>query len=126
MKGLSRAAHHIEGQPMFKLLARVQEMYKEHKARRDLLVKGLNELPGVRCLRPGGALYVFPNTQGAGMYDETFSRVMLNEVGVALLPGSNFGENGSGFVRLCYVTSRENITEGLDRMKNCLIKKAYA
>ena len=60
------------------------------------------------------------------MDDETFSRVMLNEAGVALLSGSNFGEDGSGFVHLCYVTSRENITEGLDRMKNCLIKKAYA
>jgi len=101
----------------------VWEMIKEYKARRDLLVQGLNDLPGVNCLNPGGAFYVFPNIRGTGMDDETFAKVMLEEAGVALLPGSNFGENGSGFVRLCYATSQENIVKGLNGMKKCLKKR---
>ncbi len=101
----------------------VKEMMQEYRARRDILVKGLNELPGVRCVTPGGAIYVFPNISGTGMDDETFARVMLEDAGVALLPGSNFGESGAGFVRLCYATSRENIVEGLRRMKDCLQKR---
>lgn len=98
----------------------VDSMMKEYKARRDLLVSGLNQLPGVKCLRPGGAFYVFPNISGTGMDDETFARRMLEEAGVSLLPGSNFGKNGKGFVRLCYANSRENIEEGLKRMRDFL------
>lgn len=95
-------------------------MMSEYKARRDLLVSGLNELPGVKCLKPGGAFYVFPNVSGTGMDDETFAKRMLEEAGVSLLPGSNFGINGKGYVRLCYANSRANISEGLKRMKNLL------
>lgn len=98
----------------------VRNMIREYKARRDLLVEGLNELPGVTCLKPGGAFYVFPNIQGTGMNDETFSKVMLEEAGVALLPGSNFGEAGTGYVRLCYATDKTNIAKGIERMKRCL------
>ena len=98
----------------------VNSMMEEYRARRDLLVSGLNQLPGVKCLCPGGAFYVFPNISGTGMDDETFARRMLEEAGVSLLPGSNFGKNGRGFVRLCYANSRENIDEGLKRMKNFL------
>ena len=94
----------------------VKAMIREYKARRDILVDGLNRLPGVRCVRPGGAFYVFPHIAGTGMDDETFSRVMLEEAHVALLPGTNFGEAGAGFVRLCYATSRAHIVEGLKRM----------
>ena len=98
----------------------VKAMMSEYKARRDLLVAGLNRLPGVKCLKPGGAFYVFPNITDTRMDDETFARRMLEEAGVSLLPGSNFGINGAGFVRLCYANSRENISEGLKRMKNLL------
>ena len=58
------------------------------------------------------------------MSDEAFSTAMLEEAGVGLLPGSNFGETGKGHVRLCYATSRENIVEGLNRMKNYLEKRS--
>ncbi len=98
----------------------VKAMMSEYKARRDLLVNGLNELPGVKCLKPGGAFYVFPNITGTGMDDEIFAKRMLEGAGVSLLPGSNFGENGKGYVRLCYANSRANISEGLRRMKNLL------
>jgi len=98
----------------------VKAMMSEYKARRDLLVNGLNELSGVKCLKPGGAFYVFPNITGTGMDDEIFAKRMLEDAGVSLLPGSNFGKNGKGYVRLCYANSRANISEGLKRMKKFL------
>jgi len=101
----------------------VKKMVSQYKKRRDLLVKGLNELSGVKCLMPGGAFYVFPNISKTGMSDEEFSDFMLNEAGVALLPGSCFGEHGKKYVRLCYATSMENIVEGLNRMKLALDRR---
>lgn len=98
----------------------VKGMMQEYKERRDLLVNGLNELPGVKCLSPGGAFYVFPNITKTGMDDEIFAKRMLEDARVALLPGSNFGEYGKGFVRLCYANSKENIKEGLTRMRSIL------
>jgi aspartate/methionine/tyrosine aminotransferase len=100
----------------------VNRMMEEYRARRQLLVDGLNELPGVSCLLPGGAFYVFPNIRGTDMDDVTFSNVMLDKARVALLPGSSFGESGAGYVRLCYATDREKISAGLERMYNCLRK----
>ncbi len=101
----------------------IRKMMKEYSVRRDLLVKGLNELPGVSCLNPGGAFYVFPNIKNTGMSSEEFADVALHKAGVALLPGSNFGEFGQGYVRLCYANSRENIVKGLKRMKTALTEK---
>jgi aspartate/methionine/tyrosine aminotransferase len=99
---------------------RVREMMKEYRSRRDLLVTGLNTLRGVRCLNPDGAFYVFPNITGTGMDDMTFARRMLDEAGVALLPGSNFGDAGVGHIRICYANSRGNISKGLERMDRLL------
>ncbi len=101
----------------------VKGMMKEYKERRDLLVNGLNELPGIKCISPGGAFYVFPNVEKTGMDDTTFAKRMLEDAGVALLPGSNFGKNGKGFVRLCYANSKENINEGLARMRGILSRR---
>jgi aspartate aminotransferase len=98
----------------------VKGMMQEYKERRDLLVNGLNELPGVKCISPGGAFYAFPNITKTGMDDGTFAKRMLEDAGVALLPGSNFGDNGKGFVRLCYANSKENIREGLTCMRSVL------
>ena len=102
----------------------VKEMMREYRLRRDLIVKGLNTLPGVTCIQPGGAFYVFPNIRGTGMDDVSFAETMLEKAGVALLPGSNFGAAGAGYVRLCYATSRENIDEGIKRMKDYLELKS--
>jgi aspartate/methionine/tyrosine aminotransferase len=98
----------------------VSDMVKEYRERRDLFVAGLNALPGVRCVEPGGAFYTFPNIEGTGMDDLAFSEMMLDEAGVSMVPGSFFGDAGKGFVRLCYATSRENIEEALRRMAACL------
>lgn len=95
----------------------VINMMKEYKERRDLLVSGLNNIPGIKCLQPGGAFYVFPNISGTGLTSEEFTELMLTKAGVALLPGPNFGLFGQGFVRLCYAASKERIQEGIDRIE---------
>ena len=95
-------------------------MMKEYNERRNLIVNGLNAIPGIRCLSPGGAFYVFPNITQTGLTSEEFTELVLQKGGVAILPGSCFGPYGEGYVRLCYATSRENIIEGLRRIQNAL------
>lgn len=94
----------------------VHVMMNEYQARRDLLVDGLNQIPGISCHLPGGAFYAFPNISSFGMSSEEFTDLMLERAGVAILPGSCFGNQGEGFVRLCYATSRTNITEAISRI----------
>jgi aspartate aminotransferase len=94
----------------------VKKMVAEYKARRDMLVGGLNRIPGITCLKPGGAIYVFPNITGTGLSSDRFAEHMLEKAGVAVTPGTSFGEHGEGYVRLCYATSRERIAEGLGRL----------
>lgn len=94
----------------------VKAMMQEYQCRRDLLVEGLNSISGIRCLKPGGAIYVFPNIKKTGLTSEAFANLMLEKAGVALLPGTNFGAAGAGFVRLCYAVSRKRIVEGIKRI----------
>jgi aspartate aminotransferase len=100
--------------------SQVLAMMAEYRLRRDLLVNGLNRIPGIKCLKPGGAIYVFPNISGTGLSSEQFADLMMDKAGVALLPGTNFGKAGAGFVRLCYAVSRERITEGLRRIEEAV------
>ncbi|MEG2520672.1 MAG: pyridoxal phosphate-dependent aminotransferase [Christensenellaceae bacterium] len=100
----------------------INKMMKEYKERRDLLVDGLNDIDGITCLRPGGSFYVFPNIKGTGLNSEQFADLMLEKGHVSLLPGTNFGIYGEGYVRLCYATSKERILEGLKRIKKALKK----
>ena len=97
-------------------------MVNEFRQRRDALVAGLNILPGVSCLKPKGAFYVFPNIKRTGMTSEEFTDLMLNEAGVALTPGPVFGEYAQGYVRLCYTNIVEIINRAIDKM-NCVLKK---
>jgi len=94
----------------------VKEMMAEYKARRDLLISGLNQIPGISCHLPGGAFYAFPNIASFGMTSEAFADVMLDMAGVAILPGSNFGDQGEGFVRIVYAASRDNISAAIKRI----------
>lgn len=94
----------------------VQQMMAEYKARRDLLVAALNEIPGIRCHKPGGAFYAFPDISSFGLTSEEFSDTMLNTASVALLPGSDFGAQGEGFVRICYASSRDQIRQAVERI----------
>ncbi len=94
----------------------VEQMVAEFRRRRDLIVDGLNRLPGVRCLLPRGAFYAFPNIEGTGLSSKELADKLLEEAGVATLTGPSFGVHGEGFLRLSYATSIENIQEGLERM----------
>ena len=94
----------------------VRQMMEEYKARRDLLVNGLNNIPGISCHLPGGAFYAFPDISSFGMTSEAFADELLDKAGVALLPGDNFGKQGEGFVRVCYASSRQNIAAALERI----------
>ncbi len=91
-------------------------MVDEFRARRDLIVDGLNELPGVTCQRPAGAFYVFPQIEGVGADTDQVASRLLQEAGVAVLAGSAFGEVGRDSLRLSYANSRENLQRAIERM----------
>ena len=101
-----------------------QKMVAEFKRRRDVIVDGLNRIPGVTCLRPNGAFYVFPNVQSFGKSAQELSDLILNEGGVAVLPGTAFGAFGEGYLRLSYANSVENINKALERIEQTLAKVA--
>ena len=100
--------------------AAIMEMRVAYQQRRDLLVEGLNHIPGVNCVKPEGAMYAFPNISGTGMTSDAFAHFALEKAGVALLPGNNFGEHGEGFVRLCYVNTRENTKRAVEQLNQAL------
>jgi len=95
-------------------------MVDKFRERRDIMVEGLNSIPGITCLKPKGAFYVFPNVAKTGLTSEEFADVMLNQAGVALAPGTIFGEYAQGYARLCYANSVENIKNAIDRMRKAL------
>ena len=97
----------------------VAMMVSQYQRRRDVIVDGLNELPGVRCLKPLGAFYVFPNIKETGKSSDEVAKLMLDE-GVAVLPGPGFGRYGEGYLRLAYSNSIENIRLALERMEKAL------
>jgi aminotransferase len=92
-----------------------EAMIAEYDRRRQLIVKGLNEI-GLRCFEPRGAFYAFPSIAATGMDEEEFAEALLQEEKVATVPGSAFGEAGRGFVRCSYATAYEQIEEALERM----------
>ena len=98
----------------------VGEMLAEFRDRRDLIVAGLGDLPGVECITPQGAFYAFPRVAGTGRPADELADLLLDEAGVACLSGTAFGHHGEGHLRLSYATSRENITRALDRMGTVL------
>jgi aspartate/methionine/tyrosine aminotransferase len=98
----------------------VDAMVEEFRARRSLIVDGLNSLPGVRCLLPSGAFYAFPNVSGTGMTGSEFADRMLYEAGVSVLGGSAFGRVGVDHVRVSYANSQANLRRALDRMADVL------
>jgi len=95
----------------------VHHMVKVFEHRRDLVVDGLNAIPGVRCKLPQGAFYAFPNIEDTGFNERDLASRLLNEAGVAVLPGTAFGEAGKGFIRLAYTQSEDELRLGLDRIR---------
>jgi aspartate/methionine/tyrosine aminotransferase len=98
----------------------VQAMREEFRRRRQILVNGLCDIPGVSCQMPGGAFYVFPNVSAIERDDIKLATYLLEEGNVAVLGGSTFGPNGRGFIRMSYAASEENLREALKRMKKAL------
>jgi aspartate aminotransferase len=98
----------------------VREMVRSLEQRRDLLVAGLNDLPGVRCALPKGAFYAFPNVSDTGLDAKVLADRLLQEAGVALLAGSAFGEQGRGYLRLSTAAPRETIEGALEAMAGLL------
>lgn len=94
----------------------VAAMTSAYRARRDRLVEGLNAIPGVHCELPQGAFYTFPNVKSFGIPSRELARRLLEEAGVAVLPGDDFGRNGAGYLRLSYATSMQEIDRALERM----------
>jgi aspartate/methionine/tyrosine aminotransferase len=94
----------------------VDAMVEEFRARRDLIVDGLNEIPGFDCLRPQGAFYVFPDVSETGMTGAELADRLLHDAGVCVLAGTAFGGVGEHHIRISYANSRENLTEALRRI----------
>ena len=97
-----------------------EKMVEEFRARRDLIVDGLNELPGFRCHKPAGAFYVFPNIEGTGKTSKEMETFLMHEAGVAALAGTSFGKYGEGYIRLSYANSQENIKRALKKIADVL------
>ena len=100
----------------------VEKMRKMYEERRNIVINGLNEIPGVSCKMPKGAFYAFANIKSFGKTSKELADYLLNNAGVATLPGTAFGKYGEGYIRLSYATSKENIREGLNRIKEALSK----
>jgi len=100
----------------------VAQMVAEFKRRRDVIVEGLNRLPGVSCRSPRGAFYVFPNITALRRPSAEVAAALLAEAGVAVLGGSAFGAYGEGYLRLSYANSEANIRKALARMDPVLAR----
>lgn len=100
----------------------VEKMVAEFKRRREVIVEGLNKINGITCKKPHGAFYVFPNITGTGMDCRKLGDYLLNEAGVAVLPGTSFGQYGEGYLRISFANSVENIKKALERIDEALKK----
>ena len=94
----------------------VDQVVEKFQTRRDCMVAGLNAISGISCQVPEGAFYAFPNISSFGLTSKELSMRILDEAGVALLAGTDFGPHGEGYLRLCYANSMENIELALERL----------
>jgi len=101
--------------------ASATEMVEEYNRRRQIIVKGFNDI-GLSCFEPRGAFYAFPSIKSTGMTSDEFAEKLLLEEKVAVVPGSAFGECGEGHIRCCYATALTDIEEALSRMERFVRK----
>lgn len=94
----------------------VQQMVDEYRRKRDFVVDGLNSIDGIECEKGDGAFYAFPHVQKLGLTAQEFAQELLHEQGVALLPGTDFGDNGEGHVRISFVGDMESLEQGIERI----------
>lgn len=98
----------------------VKQRAEQFRIRRDRIVDGLNSIQGVKCLKPKGAFYVFPNLKSFGKSSKEMADYLLNKAGVATLNGSSFGSYGEGYLRISYANSLENIEKAVLRIGEAL------
>jgi aspartate/methionine/tyrosine aminotransferase len=104
----------------------VIKMVAEFDKRRKVVVDGLNKLPGVSCIIPKGAFYAFPNVSRTGWKAKALASALLEDAGVAIIGGPDFGILGEGYIRVSYANSTENILKALDRMREFLANRKAA
>ena len=95
----------------------ISEMIDEYRRRRDLIVRGLNEIDGFQCMPPKGTFYAFPSVSKIGIPSAKIAEELLEQARLAGIPGSAFGEAGEGYLRLSFATSQRDIQEALARIK---------
>jgi aspartate/methionine/tyrosine aminotransferase len=95
-------------------------MVAEFRGRREVIVDGLNAIPGLSCVRPEGAFYVFPSIAALGRPAGEVEALLLERAGVACLAGTSFGASGEGFLRFSYANSVENLRAALDAVRATL------
>ncbi len=100
----------------------VHAMVKAFDERRKVIVPLLNQLPGFKCVDPGGAFYAFPNITGTGMTSKELQNKMLETAGVATVAGTSFGIHGEGYIRFSYANSTENIRKAIERIGRLLVE----
>lgn len=100
----------------------VEQVVASYRQRRDCLVAGLNSMPGVSCRNPLGAFYVFPNVSQLGRPSAWLAEYLLEQAGVALLPGTAFGKRGEGYLRLCFANSLEQISLAVEKMSSAFAR----
>ncbi len=98
----------------------IEAMVEEFHKRRDVIVEGLNAVPGISCVEPGGAFYAFPNVSALGVPSERVASFLLDTAGVACLSGTAFGKGGQGYLRFSYANSVELIRDALDAIQSSL------
>ena len=98
-------------------------MVAEFDKRRKIVVEELNKLPGISCITPKGAFYAFPNISKTGLKAKPLASTLLEEAGVAIIGGPDFGIHGEGYLRLSYANSAENIRKAIGRMAEFLARK---
>ena len=94
----------------------VIEMREKFRRRKDLIVSGINAIPGLSCFEPKGAFYLWINIKKLGITSEEFCFGLLEDQSMAVVPGSGFGEGGEGYVRMTYAADEAAISEGIKRM----------
>ncbi len=95
----------------------VERMVKDYEKKRDIIYEEIQKIEGFSMIKPAGTFYAFPNIKGTGMSSEELADRLLNEAGVALLPGTAFGESGEGFLRISFAGPMEDIVEGMKRIR---------
>ncbi len=94
----------------------VEQMVADYRRRRDRMLELVNAIPGVHAQTPQGAFYVFPNVKSYGLTSKEIAARLIDEAGVAVLAGTDFGSGGEGYIRLVYAVSMEVIEEGMEKI----------